>query len=178
MNKTCRKCGATYTGISCDDCGGGRDNSIPAPPKICSVMGCRNDTAINRVQLRAPDGTIFVPPSALKYCHERGGRQYPHAGYDFVANITRCADCYLREMGPDWRETLIAEGMVRHPSIKEANYADEGDRKDLYALIKLVPFRRVPLPEREDRNVEAVLTGRVVTADAAPDLSKYQRGER
>ena len=176
--KTCRKCGAKYAGLQCDDCGGHRDNSIPAPPKICLVQGCERDTAVNRMVIRGPHGSPFAPVIAAKYLHERGGRSFIIQGYELVQHVTRCAECFHREAGADWRDQMIAGEIAKHPEIGHADYSDEVDRKDMCAIASMFAMRKkIRPPEPEDRNSEAVLTGQVITPEriALADTSVFER---
>src|SRR3990167_6730575 len=176
--KTCRKCGVSYSAMQCPDCGHtGTDNSIPPPPKICMVIGCGKDTDINFMILRGPAGKPFTPPIAARYLHERGGRAYPQAGYEFVENRSRCGECYHREAGPDWRDEMIAGEIAKHPEIGHADYSDEADRKDMCAIASMFAMRKkIRASAPEDRNSEAVLTGQVITPEliAKADTSIFR----
>ena len=176
--KTCRSCGAKYAGLKCEDCGGHRDNSIPAPPKICMVQGCERDAAVNRMVIRGPHGNPFAPPIAAKYLHERGGRAYMAAGYELIQHVTRCAECFHREAGADWRDQMIAAEIIKHPEIGKADYSDEVDRKDIFAMASMFAMRKkIRASAPEDRNSEAVLTGQVITPEriALADTSVFER---
>src|SRR3990167_1923892 len=176
--KTCRKCGVKYVGLQCEDCGGHRENSFPAPPKICLVHGCERDTAVNRIVIRGPHGSPFAPVIAAKYLHERGGRSYMAAGYELVQHVTRCAECFHREAGAEWRDQMIGCEIKKHPEIGKANYSDPVDRKDIFAIASMLAMRqKVRAPAPEDRNSEAVLTGQVITPEriALADTSVFER---
>ena len=91
--KECGVCGWTPTTKS--DSG----NTIPPYSKVCGVDGCENDTAVNFVFIKSSDGDPFPVRDSRKYFFERNGVYSLVGGYEFVMHISRCNDCYLRELG-------------------------------------------------------------------------------
>ena len=98
-------------------------------------------------------------------------------GYELVQHVTRCAECFHREAGADWRDQMIAAEITRHPEIGKADYSDEVDRRDMCAIASTFAMRKKILaPAPEDRDSETVLTGQVITPEliAKADTSIFR----
>jgi hypothetical protein len=172
MARICPECLENYSGKRCS-CGyGDTGNTIPPPPKVCSVTGCDNDTAVNSVVLREA-GKTFIPQSALRFMN--GSKLQP--GYEFVRHITRCAECFHREQGPGWRDEMIAAQLTAHPEFKEAQYSDDVDRGDIIAIVKKFARTKKAKTVKTLVDEDVILTGRVTGDDqiATVDTAKYLR---
>ena len=96
-----------------------------------------------------------------------------------MQNITRCAGCYVREAGHDWRDRMIAEQFHEHPEFLSVSYTtDEVDRHDVIAIAGA--FSKMLKPRtiiKENPFVEEVLTGHIIGPEQIEkvNLDKYRR---
>ena len=72
-------------------------NLIQPYPKECSVVGCSEDTQVIYVVAVNPNG-ITEKTHGSKALFKNSGNYQERQGYEFINWITRCAECYLREM--------------------------------------------------------------------------------
>ena len=74
---------------------------IPAIPHFCGKAGCQKETKVALVRWRSADGSIrvdgFSDVGYRKRDREGGYTLHLRAG-DFESWLTRCSDCYSRDL--------------------------------------------------------------------------------
>ena len=99
---------------------------VPEPPKQCNKRDCENDTTIQFVRVSINGRTEASVFTDVGY--KKAGGLYLRGDYTFVDWVTRCGECYSRDLYRAGRGAL--QSLVEN--------ADENKKETIQKFIELM----------------------------------------